>query len=1050
LFLTILSVGAYLAVAIAGLITLVSLPINLFPNVNIPVVTIVSTYPGAGPEEVEVQVTRPIEDAVAGLNDIDILTSTSAEGLSTVVIQFTERANPDLIGTDVERRVNQIAARLPADVDRPTVTKIDFDQAPAIVLGITGPTLAPEELYRIADELVRPELERLNGVAQVAIVGGRQQEVRIEADPERLRARGISLAQIQGSLAAANLNIPSGSISQGGRAYSLRLYGLAATPEDLGRVVVGGTQSAPVRLADVASIRLAARDQTQISRVNREPAVVLRITKQGGANLTDVVDRVRAELPNIRRLVPAESAVTVVQDVSVAIRTSLAGVRDELVFAVFLTSLVLLLFLHRLRVSLIVLMSIPTTLLATLVVMQQLDFSLNLLSALGLTLTIGILVDDSIVVLENILRHRSMGEEPYEAAINGRREIGLAAVAITLVDVVVFAPVGLVSGQIGGFFREFGFTIAAATLISLIVSFTLTPMLAARLLGRESGEGADALWGFAARWDAWFARLERFYRRTLNWSLDHRWVIVVGAILSLLFGIGLITTGRVPNEFFPRDDQGIFTISTEMPPGTSLARHDEVMREIEARLFELEEIETVATSIGGGGAVTGFVIGGGGQARFGSLAVELRPKGTGRRDVYEVTEDLRHRLATVPGVITRIAVQNAGGAGQPVSVRVQGPEAERLQALALEVDAALRRVDGLRDITNSAGIGAPELRVRIDRERAADLGVTSAAVGQALRTAYTGSVVTRFRRPDGRLIDVRLVAPSQLRDRTDLVRDLPLQTSGGGSVRLGQVATIEEVSGPSQISRRERERVINVSAGLDPAYNLGEISPVVRRAVASISAPPGYSLTVGGAVEQQNRGFGQLFTALGASIVLAYLLMTILYSSFSQPFVILFALPVAIGGAIGALWILGYSFNIFALIGLILLVGLAIKNGILLVDRTNTNRQRGLNARAALLEAGPTRLRPILMTSLTITVALSPSAFQIGEGAELRAPLAAVVLGGVISSTALTLLLVPVVYSLMDSAQRWLGRRFGRPGKSDDSSHAPGAVLRPEPTAAAD
>ncbi|TAK20605.1 MAG: efflux RND transporter permease subunit [Chloroflexota bacterium] len=1019
-------VAIYLAVAIAGLLALLTLPVNLFPNIDIPVVTILVTYPGAGPDEVEIQVTRPLEDAIAGLNDVDVLTSVSGEGFSQVVVQFTERANPDLIGTDVERRVNSIAQRLPPDVDRPTVTKIDFSQAPVIVLAVSGVSLPPEELYRISDELVRPEIERLNGVGQVSIVGGRQREIRVEVDPDRLRSHGVSLAQVQGALAQANLNFPSGSISQAGRSYSLRLYGLIGAPEDLGRIVVGGPRDAPTRISDIAAVVVGARDQTQVSRVNREAAVVVRVTKQGGANLTDAVDAVKAALPRVRGSLPTGAEIVVVQDNSVSIRQSLQGVREELTTAIFLTAAILLLFLHRLRVSFIVLLSIPTTLLATLVAMQFLNFSLNLLSALGLTLTIGILVDDSIVVLENILRRLGAGDEPTEAAINGRAEIGLAAVAITLVDVVVFAPVGLVSGQIGGFFREFGFTIAAATLFSLIVSFTLTPMLAARLLRRDSGEGANALWGFAGWWDRGFANFEARYRRALDWSMRHRLIVVGAAIASVLFGIGLVATGRVPNEFFPRDDQGIFVISTEAPSGTSLAAHDSLMSQVEARLLEIPEVKTVTASVGAGGSATGFGIASGGQARFGSVTVELIDKSTGRRDIHAVGEEARTSLEQISGLRTRLDVQGAGGGGQPVAVRVQGNEPERLLALSRQVQARITAIPGLRDVTNSAGLGAPELRVRVDRERASDLGVSSAALGQALRTAYTGTVATRYRQPDGRLIDVRLIQTNESRARPELVADLPVPTLSGGTIRLGQIATIEDVSGPSQFNRRGRERVITIGAGIDPSLTLGEVTPLVRSALAEIAVPPGLTVVVGGSAEAANQSFGQLFAALGASILLAYLLMVVLYSSFSQPLVILFALPVAIGGAVGALWVFGYSFNIFAMIGLILLVGLAIKNGILLIDRANQNRRRGLSARMALLEAGPTRLRPILMTSLTITVALLPSALQIGEGAELRAPLAAAVMGGVISSTALTLVLVPVVYLSFDDAQRRIGRWLRR------------------------
>lgn len=1036
-------VAIFLAVAFAGLNAYLTLPINWFPKVNSPVVTVVTIFPGAGPEEVELQVTRPIEDAVAGLNDLDVLTSVSAEGISQVTIQFTERADEALIGTAVERQISAIAQRLPTDAERPSVLKVDFSQIPVAMLAVTGKDLPPEELYRLADEVIRPELDRLRGAANATIIGGRQQELRVAVDPDKLRAYGLSLAQLQVALQQANLNIPGGSISEGGRAYSLRLYGLAATPAQIADVAVGGPRDAPVRLRDVADVRLGAKDATQISRVNRQPAVTLTVGRQNGANLTDVADALRAALPQLKASMPPGSQLRVVWDGSTEIRSSLAGVREELITAILLTAVVLLLFLHRLRVSLIVLLSIPTTLLATLVAMQLLGFSFNILTTLALTLTIGILVDDSIVVLENILRRLAGGDPPPEAAISGRAEIGLAAVAITLVDVVVFVPVGLVTGQIGSFFREFGFTIAAATLFSLVVSFTLTPMLAGRLLRHTGPEGEDrALFGFAGLWNRGFARLERSYRRTLHFALGHRALVVLGAAASLVCGVFLVASGRVPTEFLPRNDQGRFVVTTELPPGTSLARHDQLMGEVEARLLAIPEVETVTATVG----ATGFAgFGPIGQARVGQVNVDLVPRSTGRRDVYLVAEEARARLAEIGALKTRVEVEGAGGAGQPITVRVQGPDSGRLTELSGRIEAALNGVEGLRDVSNSAALGSPELRVTLDEARAQDAGVTVAGLGQALRAAYAGGVPTRFRRPDGRQIDVRVMLDERTRAHTASIADLPVPTAAGGQVRLGQVATIERVQAPSQIDRRGRQRLATLGASIDPAHTLGEVLPKAQAAINSVPLPPGYTVALGGDAEEQARSFGQLFAALGASIVLAYLLMAVLYDSFASPIVILFSLPVAVGGAVGALWVFGYTFNIFAMIGLILLVGLAIKNGILLVDRANHNRQAGMTANGAMIEAGPRRLRPILMTSTTIALALLPTALQLGEGAELRAPLAAAVLGGVITSTLLTLMLVPVVYSLFASLgriTRWRPTRRPHPtptanGEATDSSPLP-------------
>jgi HAE1 family hydrophobic/amphiphilic exporter-1 len=447
------------------------------------------------------------------------------------------------------------------------------------------------------------------------------------------------------------------------------------------------------------------------------------------------------------------------------------------------------------------------------------------------------------------------------------------------------------------------------------------------------------------------------------------------------------------------------------------------MAQVESRLLSIPEIETVSASIGADG-FAGFG-GSVGQARIGQVMVDLVPKSTGRRDVYLVAEDARASLAEIGQLTTRVEVEGAGGPTQPISVRVQGPDAARLTELSGQIEAALRGVVGLRDVRNSGALGSPELRVSVDEARAQDLGVTAASLGQAIRSSYSGGVPTKFRRPDGKMIDVRVLLDEPARARTASIVDLPVPTADGGTIRLGQVASVSPVDGPAQIDRRGRQRLATIGASLDPAYTLGEVVQRAQAAVAAVTLPAGYTAVICGGAEEQKRSIGPLLAALGASIVLAYLLMAVLYDSFSAPIVILFSLPVAVGGAIGALWLFGYTFNIFAMIGLILLVGLAIKNGILLVDRANRNRAAGMTAEAAMLEAGPTRLRPILMTSTTIALALLPTALQLGEGSELRAPLAAAVLGGVITSTLLTLMLIPVVYSLFAGVGPAIGRVAG-------------------------
>jgi hydrophobic/amphiphilic exporter-1 (mainly G- bacteria), HAE1 family len=1023
-------IAIFIAVAVAGLLAYTALPINLLPNANIPVVTIITTYPGAGPLEVESHVTEVIENSVASINDLDVMTSTSSEGASTIALTFTDKANPDLIATTVERQVNAVVQNLPADAQPPSVSKIDLSALPVMQLAVVSDTLPGTDLFTIADQTLTPEFQKVSGVSQVSLIGGQKQEIQVAIDPLKLAGYGLSLTQIQTALASDNQSSPAGTLESGARAYNLRVNSLVTHPEDLATVAVGGTADAPVYLGDVATIQVTGQVPTGVTRVNGHPGVLLRLTQQNGANTTAIADAIDAELPSLRAQLPPDTQLLVVSDTSTSIRTAVAGVQEELITAVILTAIILLIFLHLFRVSLIVLLSIPTTLLAAFIIMGLLGFSLNELSTLGLVLSIGILVDDSIVILENILRHLAEGETPPAAAISGRAEIGLAALAITLVDVVIFAPVGLVSGTIGSFFKEFGFTVAATTLMSLVVSFTLTPMLASKLLkqARVAEHGGGPLAAFARWWDRGFDGLERRYGALLSWSLGHRLIVLLVALSTLVLGIFLVASGQVGVNFFPETDQGTFTISTTMPPGTTLAAHDAVMREIEGQLLEIPEISSgiVSASIGAG---SGGPFGGGSAgATAGSVSVDVGDKSLRKRGVTAIAEEVRQRLALVPGAKIQVNISGANGGGQPVSILIQGPDNTVLDSLAGDLEQSFQGIAGLRDITNSAAAELPELDINVDRARAVQAGVSAQAIGSAVRLAYSGVVATKYLQPNGQELDVRVLLPQGSRTDVSNLAALPLQGTNG-PVRLSQIATISNVTTAAQITRRDRHRLVTVAANLGEGVVQSQVTPAVDQAVKQLALPAGYTTSPGGTAQQQAQSFGQLGAALGISIMLAYLLMAILYNSLIHPFVILFGLPLAFGGAIIATFLFHYTINVFSMIGMILLVGLAIKNGILLVDRTNQNRANGMSIRAALLEAGPARLRAIIMTSLTIAASLTPTAFQLGEGADLRAPLAATVLGGVISSTALTLVVVPVMYTLLDGLHLSIGRGLAGLGR---------------------
>jgi HAE1 family hydrophobic/amphiphilic exporter-1 len=1015
-------VAIVLAVVAAGIASFFALPINLFPQFNVPVVVVTTAWAGASPNEVELQITRPIEDAVAGLQNIDTVTSTSGQGISSVVIQFTDKANPDLIDSQVQRQLATVQGQLPVDPNQaitPITTKVDPNSLPIMQLALVSDTLSNTALYSLANDNLSPQLQQVTGVSQVAIVGGQQEEVQVLVDTNKLSGYGLSLASLQTALAAGNTAVPAGSLTQDPNIYNLRVSNLAVQPEDLGRIIIGGAANAAVHVSDVATVQLTGQEQSQITRVNGHNGVLFRLSAQTGANTTDVSDGVNKLLPQLQAQLPPGAQLVMVQDSSTFIRSSVNGVLEELVSAIVLVSVVLLLFLHSPRVSMIVLVSIPTTLLATFSIMRLLSFSLNFISTLALILTIGILVDDSIVILENTLRHLSRGASPRAAAINGRAEIGLAALTITLVDVVIFAPTGLVSGQVGAFFKEFGFTIAAATLCSLIISFTLTPMLASRLLKPERDDGRGLWARFSRWWDAKFEALEGTYHRLLRWCFQHRWAPLLVAVGVLVGGVALVPLGAVPVEFFPNIDQGSIAINTTVAPGTSLAAHDAIMRQIEAQLAQIPEIQTYSASIG---ASQTFGIGAASITQ-GTVSIDIGSRQNRSRSVFAVADDIRARVASIPNASIQVQVNGGNGAGQAEQVRIQGPDVNVLTSLANQLQSKMEQVPGLTGVTNSASAALPELQISVEPARAAELGITPATVGSAVRTAYSGALATKWRRSDGKQIDVRVLLSEATRNNITALGAVPIQTNTGQIVPLNQVATINQVPTPNEIDRRNRQRVVSVGADIATGYVQSQVDPLVQTLSKQLVLPAGYTVSFGGQAQSQSQAFGDLFAALGISVLLAYLLMAILYNSLLEPLIILFGLPVAFGGALISSAMFRYTFNLFSLIGVILLVGLAIKNGILLVDRTNHNRERGMGRRDAVLEAGPARLRAILMTSATIVLALLPSAFQLGEGSEIRAPLAATVVGGVIASTLLTLVVVPTMYTILDGLRDRFSRR---------------------------
>jgi len=1024
-----------LGIVIMGIVSYSLLRVDRMPNVSVPFVSINVSYPGASPVDVENQILRVLEQTVSGVSGIETLESDASQGRGSLRIQFVEGWDADKAAIDIDRRVAGVRSRLPADAGTPTVNRMDPNSMPIMNISLTG-TLPQDELYTLAAERIQPRLMAVPGVADVSVSGGLQREVRIRVDYTKLEAYGVTLTTTQNAISRENVDSPGGTFQQGRTTLNVRSVGLFQSADDLADLVVTTTTNGPVRLRDVATITEAFKERTSFQRLNGEESVGLSIAKAAEANSLKVVEDVKATIDKINPTLPVGLKLVISNDTSRFTRNALEAIERDLVLAVFLCGTVLMLFLHAWRNTLIVILAIPTSLISTFLVMYLLNFSLNTISMMALALTIGILVDDSIVVLENIHRHLQKGDAPREAALNGRSEIGLAAMAITFVDIVVYLPVAFMSGMIGRMFREYGLTIAAATLFSLFVSFTLTPMLASRWLKKDEENGANGARGhilswFPKWWERNYERLAQGYGRVLGWALGHRPLILFVAAAAFAVSLSLIPLKLLGVEYAPQEDDSQMNVSLSLPSGTSLQAYNAAATQLEAQLFQLPEVQNIFTTVRGGG--------GGGFGGGTSMTVQLADKSERQRSIWDIQNQIRRMGATIPDATVRSNVQSSmggGGGGMGLRIDIMGENLDTLKELAAQIEQVAKTVPGVAEVRNPDVAGQPEIRVKMDHRKMAELGVTSQQVSSTLRSLLAGITAGQLR-PEGRSeMDITLIAGDI--DRLDLARleSVPLvpsttgattagttgttSTSAPAVVRLGQVATLEMATGPLSISRSNRQRVLSINTTVD-GRALSDVAADMRKALADVPMPVGYSYVLGGSVRQMDAATSALSSALILSVILIYMLLVALYESWLYPLAIMLALPVSLIGAFGGLIVTGNTLNLFSMIGMIMLMGLVAKNAILIVDYTNTLRARGYQRFEALVEAGRTRLRPILMTTATIVCAMIPLAMKLESGAESRAPMAVVIIGGVLSSTLLSLLLVPCVYTYLDDFQQLLG-----------------------------
>lgn len=1011
------------ALAVLGLSSYRALKVDLFPDVEFPVVTVTTRYAGASPGTVERDVTKRIEEAVNTVEGVRHIESTSQEGLSNIVVQFNIGVPTLNASQDIRGKVAAIRGDLPREIDEPIVQRLDPSATPIVSVAIDAPALTPRAISDIADKIVKRRLENVPGVGAVNLVGEAKREIQVVVDRTRLEAYGISLAQVVQALGRENVDAPAGTADRGATEAIVRVAAQGGSAADIGAIPVKQIDGRTLLVRDVAQVVDGVEEARSLAFVNDRPAIALDVQKQAGANTVGVADGVRAAVDAIGPELPPGVSLQVVRDDSTFIRDSIDDVQVTLVLGGILTVFIVFLFLNSWRSTVITGLTLPISVIAAFIAMRFFGFTLNVLTLMGLSLAIGMLIDDAIVVRENIVRHMQRGKDHLEAARDGTAEIGLAVMATTFTIVAVFIPVAFMSGMVGQFFYQFGITVTAAVLVSLFVSFTLDPMLSSRWYDPDVEEGRrrGPVGRLLQRFNAGFDSLHGSYERGLDWALRHRWSVIAVAVVAFIGAFPILAV--LGGDFMPDFNRGEYQVSFKATPGATLRETGDRAREMVARLRSLPDVEYTYTTLGEAGASFRPVT-------EGSSYVKVRR--TRGQTFSEVLREGRRAVEQVPGLT--YAFTEAGAFGQkPIQMSVRGPDIEVLDRVSKQFVSGVRMVRGVADIESSLEKSKPELRIDVNRQRASDLGIPVATIATTLQAGVVGQVATTIEDSVGDNHNVRVrLRPDQRRFSEDLLLlSVPTDKDDAHGDKilkpLREVASVRPGSGPSSIRRRDLVREVRVSANTD-GRPLQEVSNDILAAANAINLPPGYDIVAGGDTEELVNMFRSMFEALTLAVIFIYLILASQFGSFTHPLAIMLSLPLSLVGVAVTLFLTRDTLNIMSMIGLIMLMGLVTKNAILLVDFANQARAQGLSRHNALIRAGTTRLRPIVMTTLAMIFGMMPLAFAIGAGAEMRAPMARAVIGGLITSTLLSLLVVPVVYTLLDDFRPsavlgWLRRR---------------------------
>jgi HAE1 family hydrophobic/amphiphilic exporter-1 len=1010
---------AVLAVALVvfGFFSYPRIGVDNLPPIEFPVVIVTTIYPGADPETMERDVSEKLEEPIATLSGLDSVSSKNTDSVSIVIARFQLEKSAAEAAQEVRDKVAAAVGQLPVQAEPPVVQKFDIGASPILTLAMSGP-LPIQELTRLAEDVVKPQLQRQDGVGQVDVMGGRERELRVVVDPERLRAQGLAISDVAGALRGQNLDAPAGRTLEPGVERIVRLSTQVRTAEEVGALVLASPAGVPVHVRDVATVRDGPAEARSAASFNDASTVAFSVQKQSGANTVEVARRLRDAVGAVGKQLPPDVSLAVVDDGSTYIEASIAAVKEDLLIGAVLAVVIVLVFLRNWRSTIIAAVALPTSVVGTFAAMHALGFTFNIVTMLALTLSIGLLIDDAIVVIENIVRRLEGGEKPFEAALEGTKEIAVAVLAVTLALVAVFVPVGFMEGIIGRIFYQFAVTVAVAVLISYAVSMTLTPMMSARLL-RDHDHAAKP-GRISAAIERVLERLENGYARILDGALRRRGRVMAGAVGVLVLTLAL--TPLLKFTFMPKEDRSALEIGVKLPNGASLDRTTSQLADLEQQIRQWPEVKDVYAAAGGGTLA---------KVNEGRLRVNLVPIRERERSQQELQARLRAALVVPDGVTLAISqVSSNPGGNAEVQFNLRGADGQELTAAADRLTAAMKTRGGFVDVDTSTSGGMPQLDVRIDRERAGALGVQAVSAAGALRAWMGGDEVTQLR--DGNeSYSVVLALPDALRADPATLGGLRVRSATGQLVELGNVAVLQNGSGPAQIDREARQRQIAVTSNLQ-GFSLGEANAWLAD-YGRTRLPASVHWEFGGSGKELGKTGSAFGRAILLGLILVFLILAAQFESVVDPIAIMASLPFAVIGAIGSLLLTGTEMSMFAMIGMIMLFGLVTKNGILLVEFARQRKEAGEVTLDALVQAGRVRLRPILMTTVAMIGGMIPAALATGVGAETRGPMAIVIIGGLVTSTALTLGVVPVVYSLLDS----LRARFNRWWERDEASPAP-------------